>query len=446
MNYRKHLFYFSSALCLFTGTTPVALASGGIELSAVVENTNSGRSVYVQPDGSILAAGNTYAYDPIAGSYFTQFAAVRFLSNGLLDTSFNGVGSVATTLMVDIYGSSGGNSALGAIRQLDGKTVLAGNTYLPNEGGLFGLVRYNDNGSLDTSFGGTGKVTTALSTSPFADSSALSVVEQPWDNKIVAAGWARTTGPSSAALVRYNPDGTLDSSFGSSGVVTTAFSTTANLAKSVVTDSANRIVIGGKAYNGTKYNLATARYLSSGALDTSFGGTGKILTTIGAYNDELNSIAIQSDGKIVGVGQSFVKIAKKLVGRLLIVRFNANGTLDSTFGSSGKVLLNLGGSDYAAGVVIRTDGKIVVAGYSLSTTNSNSTTATVRLNTNGSMDSSFGAGGVVLTTVLARSYGNSVTVDSNDKTIVGGTAHDNLGNSWIMVVRYNADGTLDSSF
>ena len=162
----------------------------------------------------------------------------------------------------------------------------------------FTLVRYNTDGSLDTSFGGTGKVTTDFG----SDDSAASVAIQA-DGKIVAAGSSANTSDFDFALARYDSDGSLDTSFGGTGKVMTDFMASYDFADSIAIEADGKIVAAGYT-DPPISDFALARYNSDGSLDTSFGGTGKITTDFSRSEAQARSVAIQADGKIVAAGYS----------------------------------------------------------------------------------------------------------------------------------------------
>ena len=347
-----------------------------------------------------------------------------------LDPSFDGDGKVTTVLGSD-------DAALSVATQPDGKIVAAG--YSDNGSNTdFALVRYNPDGSLDTSFGGTGKVTTAvLSSNDFAHSVAI----QP-DGKIVAAGDSYNGANYDFALVRYNVDGSLDTSFGGTGKVTTAVLSSSDVANSVAIQPDGKIVAAGYSYNGSNNDFALVRYNPDGSLDTSFGGTGKVTTAVLSDFDLAKSVAIQPDGKIIAAGYSWNGSNIDFA----LVRYNPNGSLDPSFGGTGKVTTAvLSSNDYAHSVAIQPDGKIVAAGQSWN--GSNTDFALVRYNPNGSLDPSFGGTGKVTTAVLSSDDGaNSVAIQPNGKIVAAGDSRYNGEGYVFALVRYNADGSLDTSF
>ena len=217
-------------------------------------------------------------------------------ANGSLDTSFDTEGKVTTAL------GSAGNGAQSVAIQSDGKIVVAGSSNDNDvSGDDFALARYNTDGSLDTSFDTDGKVTTAIGSS---NDRAYSVAIQS-NGKIVVAGNSSNGGFNTVfALARYNTDGSLDTSFDTDGKITTAIGSATDTAYSVAIQSDGKIVAAGYSYNGSNNDFALARYNTDGSLDTSFDTDGKITTAIGLEADLAQSVAIQSDGKIVAAGSS----------------------------------------------------------------------------------------------------------------------------------------------
>src|SRR5262249_34207685 len=223
------------------------------------------------------------------------------------------------------------------------------------------VLRYTADGSLDTSFADSGKVTTNVGTKY---ASAESVTIQS-DGKIAVAGDSfNASGNNDFAVVRYNANGTLDTSFNETGKATADFGAH-DYGRSVAVHGDGRIVVTGyttKSYESKK-ECALACFKANGSLDTTFNGTGKVTTNFGGDgNAEGRSVAVQTDGKIVVVGYATAGNTEEFA----LARYNADGTLDTSFGDSGQVMTDVGisGSN-ATGVALQKDGKIVVAGYAV---------------------------------------------------------------------------------
>jgi uncharacterized delta-60 repeat protein len=374
-------------------------------------------------------------------------------SSGPLDPTFGSGGIATSSVTANLFPYSMG-------LQADGKILEAGSVSI--SGGIkFGLARYTSSGSPDTSFGSGGETTTKIGSN--AQAYAMAVQS---DGKIVLAGQGNP-GKTGAdfALARYNSSGSLDTAFGSRGTLTTSFGSGADNAEAVVIQSDGKIIAAGfssqpDAANGyPQVEFALARYNSNGSLDTSFGSNGTVLTAFGAgapygsnIDAEIDGMTLQSDGKIVVAGYSTITGPK---GRFFTVaRYNANGTLDSTFGPNhtGIVSLPPSGSyhnDEAFGVVIQADGKIVAVG-NVSPARYYDEWALARFNSDGSLDGTFGSGGEVIQEVVAGAgvsdIAFAVAMQSDGKIVAAGT-HSYGGSAESFALgRFNSDGSLDSTF
>jgi len=354
---------------------------------------SSAGAAAVQPDGKLVAAGAAVVNGQV------DFALARYNSDGTLDTSFGSAGLVTTDL--------GGRyeSATALALQSDGKIVLAGGS-LGDFFNDFALARYNSDGTLDTGFGTGGTVITKFENSPDGiapgevSAQAYSVAVQP-DGKIVVAGVANIEGEEDFALVRYNADGTLDDSFGAGGKVTTDFGHFEQgfsyaFGNAVAVQLDGKIVVAGQAFiDGTSFDVALARYESDGTLDWSFGTGGKVTTDFGSRNDVAFSVAALPDGTIVVAGQGN---AVRGLG-FALVRYTSSGTLDDSFGEGGIVTTDFGIADqgfslaYAASLAVEPDGRIVAAGRAYF--NGGFHSGLARYISNGTLDASFGTGGKV---------------------------------------------------
>ena len=372
-------------------------------------------------------------------STFIAAASLSFLptasaADGDLDTTF-GTGGIATTHLGSLY-DYGESVAL----QSDGKIVTAGYFYNGTDYD-FALVRYNNDGTLDTSFSGDGIVTTDIGNlGDFATSIAIQS-----DGKIIVAGNSLTSGNYKFALVRYNTDGTLDTSFSGDGKVTTSIGSLDDFASAIAIQGDGKIVVTGYSNNATTSDdFAVVRYNTDGTPDTTFSGDGIVTTALGVTNDRSYSIAIQTNGKIVVAGYSNNASTSD---DFAVVRYNTDGTLDTSFSGDGKVTTALGVSDdrfYSIG--LQSDGKIVAAGSSYDDTGSIFDFALVRYNTDGTSDSSFSGDGIVTTSVGASSQILSIALQSDGKIVAAGYSYTGSGNTDFALVRYNTDGTSDSSF
>ena len=250
------------------------------------------------------------------------------------------------------------------------------------------------------------------------------------DGKIVVAGFSENGSNTGFALVRYGTDGTLDASFGSGGIVTTAIGSGSDRGYDVAIQSDGKIVVAGYSESGSNSDFALVRYGTDGTLDASFGTGGIVTTAIGSNNDYGSSVAIQEDGKIVVAG--FSNNASN--DDFALVRYGTDGTLDASFGTDGKVRTVITSDDWGTAVAIQTDGKIIVAGSSFS--GLSTTFAITRYKTDGTMDTSFGWGGIVTTAIGSmQDMVDSLAIQADGKIVVTGYCN-NGSNNIATIVRY----------
>ena len=234
--------------------------------------------------------------------------------------------------------------------------------------------------------------------------------------------------------------GDLDTTFGIGGKVITDFSNNYDSGNSVAIQADGKIVLGGNVYKSVgNTDFALARYNTNGELDTTFGIGGNVITDFSNNYDSGNSVAIQADGKIVlggSVGDNFG-----------LARYNTNGELDTTFGIGGKVITNFSNSyDYGNSVAIQADGKIVLGGSMYGEENDRNF-ALARYNINGSLDTTFGDEGKVITDFSnSYDYGNSVAIQQNGKIVLGGYVYNSVSSYDFALARYNTNGELDTTF
>lgn len=357
-----------------------------------------------------------------ANPFFAQTKLDKFFgTNGIVSTSIGQNGAIGQSIVI----------------QNDGKVLVAG--YSSNQGLYydFALVRYNNDGTVDKSFGKEGKVMTDIGGfSDYGRSMALQA-----DGKILLAGSSTNGKNSDFALVRYNMDGSIDMEFGKEGKVVTAIGSSNDYAKSIVLQKDGKIVIAGGSYNGTDYDFAVVRYHMNGSLDQTFGLNGKAITDVGGSNDNGESVVMDANGKIVVTGYSFNSADKDIA----VVRYNTDGTLDLSFNQCGKVTTDIDDA-YNAGnaITIQTDGKIVIAGYSYSSYDHEF--VLVRYHANGELDRAFGANGITTTNMGSDgTTAKCVGILPSGKIVVSGYTH-NKSDYDFALVQYNSDGTMDTSF
>ncbi|MBZ9715884.1 delta-60 repeat domain-containing protein [Deinococcus multiflagellatus] len=387
-------------------------------------------ALQVQPDGKLVVAGSTG--DPRAATGLDSFL-MRYNADGTLDATFGSGGKVITAA-----GPTNSHDFPNALQmQPDGKLVVAG--YTTNSGGATGddsfLVRYNADGSLDPTFGSGGKVIASVGGTSSHDSANALQVQS--DGKLVVAGYTTNVGGTTGQdvfLAQYNADGTPDATFGSGGKVITAVGPTSSsdsaYALQVLPDG--KLVVAGNTANqgGTTGNdVALARYNADGSLDPTFGSGGKVITPVGGTSsqDYVFALQVQSDGKLVIAGYT-TNVGGTTGNDSLLVRYNTDGSLDPTFGSGGKVITAVGptnSTDDIRALQVQSDGKLVIAGR---TTNVGGTTTNdivlVRYNADGTLDPTFGSGGKVITSVGGSTdsmdYANALQVQPDGKLVVAG--------------------------
>jgi len=367
---------------------------------------------------------------------------VMAASGGELDPTFGG-GYVTTAI------GTVNDTANSVAVQADGRIVVAGtsNNGTDND---FAVVRYNIDGTLDTTFGTGGKVTTDIGG---FDDSASSVVVQS-NGLIVVAGTSLNdlSASNDFAVVRYDADGTLDATFGTGGKVTTDIGGFDDSASSVAVYPNGRIVVAGSGSTGVdvnSYDFAVVRYLADGTVDAPFGdtvasgdvdGDGIVTTPIGLLADRAHSVAVQADGHIVVAGFSL-----GANNDFALVRYLPDGNPDLGFGTAGIVTTPIGlGADFAYSVVVQADGRIVAAGYSRNIANNNDF-AVVRYLPNGDPDPGFGGGDGKVTTPIGSASNDiayTVAVQADGRIIAAGSSSAQN----FAVVRYNSDGVLDPTF
>jgi uncharacterized delta-60 repeat protein len=348
---------------------------------------------------------------------------------GSLDTSFGGGRVMLPAGASDDYANA-------IVVQSDGKIVLGGRG--SEHQGDFAMIRLDRDGNVDTTFGDNGRVLTDFAGR--ADNINALVVQN--DGKIVAVGSTVGANSTDFALARYLPDGSLDASFGQGGKVVHSITDDTDIAYAALVTVDGFIVAGGSANRGTTstgVDFALARFASNGQLDRNFGDQGVTLSAFrpGNAGDHIYALAFQPlDGeqRIVAAGGE---------GDMVVARYRSSGALDTDFGVGGSVLNKLGSTIGAAyAVAITPEGNIALAGHS------HNDVALLQLGYDGSVDELFGTLGKVITPVTTNwDSARAIAIDSLGKLVVAGWAwegNSSAGN--FVTIRYLTDGTLDPSF
>ncbi len=373
-----------------SGVLDSTFGSGGKVLTDFVGKADRVEDMALQSDGRIVVAGLVTNTETRPGkgnraTYYdnVDFGVARYLPSGALDTSFGNGGKVTTNISgvttSDSYNKR--DEAYSLAIQTDGKFLVAGKTQTGTDprARSAAIVRYNANGTLDTSFGQAGKVVTVLST---GEGSVIQDVAVQADGKIVAVGYTQAADASyywKILVVRYNTDGSLDAGFGTNGIVTTSAGPTDSIyAYGMALLSDGSIVVAGSyeqpiSTGGTLKDLALARFTNSGSLDPTFGVGGVVRFDAGSATEFGNALAIQPvDGKLVVVG-SYVRSVSENYYVSLAVRFQPNGAVDPGFGTAGVAVNSFTNSEnYLFDVAVQSDGKLVGVGTAATRVSSNS--------------------------------------------------------------------------
>jgi len=228
------------------------------------------------------------------------------------------------------------------------------------------------------------------------------------------------------------------------GIVTTPIGSGRDDDASVTVQADGKILVTGYSWNGGSYAFALTRYNTDGSLDTSFDGDGKVTTVMGSCDDYGNSVTVQADGKILVAGSSYNGSNYDFT----LIRYNADGSLDNSFDSDG-IVISTGvdsSNDSGTSVAVQADGKILLAGFiGFNWNDGTFDFAWTRYNADGSLDTSFDGDGIVTTAVGLNDAAVSVTVQADGKILLAGSSSNGIDNDF-AVVRYNADGSLDTSF
>lgn len=334
--------------------------------------------------------------------------------------------------------------------QADGKLVVVGTTYTNNDysGEDFAIARYNPDGSIDASFGTNGRVTTDF---PGLAAVASSVLVQP-DGKILVAGGAFPlfTFLGNFELARYNPDGSLDAGFGDGGIVTTVFPH-GSYASALALQPDGKILAAGTDYvdfsseASSDTDFAIARYEPDGSPDFGFGSGGQATTDFERLNDDAFAVLLRTDGRIVAVGSSRDRLSDY---DFAVVRYLSNGQLDAAFGTGGKTSTDFNkGFDRARAAVLQPDGRIVAAGFAITPNGGRENFAAVRYLADGALDTAFSGDGMAQVSFgSCCQMANEVLLQRDGKLVLVGFPDSESSDSDFTLARLNRNGTLDATF
>ncbi|MEQ1861133.1 MAG: Calx-beta domain-containing protein [Chthoniobacteraceae bacterium] len=451
--------------------TPV---TGTVTLGPGVTTFNFAITVPITQDSDIEGAedffiefSNPTGGAGLEGSFGTRRIVIpdndplEHLNAGRLDTTFDTNGRLNTS-----FDATGPESAYAVARDAAGKLVVVGQAG-SNTG--IAIARYNDDGSLDTTFSGDGKAVVDLGT---AGERALNLNIRP-DGKILV--FARVSAPpgvtnASAAVVRLNADGTLDTSFDGDGIATLALTAPITFVD-VESGADGKFVVTGHQSSGVDLDLAVLRFTADGTLDTTFSGDGMRTFDFGTSTDVPYGLALQADGKILIAAQAQDLTFGDDRDNDRTIRLNANGTLDTTFANGGTFSARImeflypgdpdaSGSTFYSGVAVQPDGKIVLAGQHSARdvpslqfpTSFRFGEIVTRLNANGTLDTTFAGTGHTFIEAPADPvasyqplslFSPGIAFDTDGKIYVRGTAG---GSGLVAVARLLSDGRMDIGF
>ena len=373
-------------------------------------------TVLIQTGGDIVAVGTETQFDRFDTE--TTFGLVRLKPNGIVDDNYGTQGLVQD----DIPGQG---NALAAVQQPNGRIIVVGESVPGDRGSDFALARYTFSGHVDNSFGVAG-----ITQKPNGISSINATIVQG-DGKIIVAGEEVGIGSDEAVLARYNPDGSLDTTFGVDGRFFAHIGSD-GVFNALTLDAKGNIVAGGFGRNAADVGVfAVVRVRPDGTADPSFGTGGAVLTSFGDSTQELFSIAVQTNGDIVAAGSTS--------GALAVARYLPDGTLDATFATKGKFLFSDHNTfAYATAMALQHDGKILIAGgfdyqYGI-----------LRLLPSGRIDSSFGSGGLEISKL---NFADAMLLDAAGNIVLGGSVEfdDGMQNAYALA-RYSPNGKPDPTF
>ncbi len=406
------------------GTLDPNFSGDGVALADFNPLDASALAVLQQTDGKVVSAG----YSAPVGSPDSTLVLARYNTNGALDTSFSGDGVMQVNMADGILAA--------AVNQLsNGKLVTVGWVREVGSSDAMAIVRTNSNGTLDTSFSNDG---VAVITAGNASVRGYAMTARA-DGSVLAAGCTDLGGATSDdfLLANVNSVGVLDLNFGDGGSTITDIGGGTDCAYGTIKQKDGRIVLLGEAdilRNGiASRDFGVVRYQSNGALDKSFSGDAKASTEFRTNDDAVARAGMQQkDGRLVVVGSS----APSTGGGnrdFAVARFLANGSLDNSFGGDGRVLTDIdGGVDVATGVIQQWDGKLLVAGTS------NGDGVLVRYNTNGALDTSFGVGGILITSLSGGLVVNGMALQGDGQVVVAGHSF-SAGREIMATLRYLFD-------
>jgi choice-of-anchor C domain-containing protein len=415
-----------------TGTNEDTTSSG--TLASAILTGSSWADVDSSPSSGLaitaVTGNGTWQYST-DGTTWANFGSVSS-TNALLITSTsqvryvpNGQNGETATFTYKAWDQTSGTASTNATASYASTASSGGSTAFSTNNATAQIVVSSVNDAPIFSAASSGGGFNIISFGNGLEDQANRVARQS-DGKLLVVG----TTNSDYGVLRLNVDGTIDNTFGSGGKVSIDVGGT-DTARNIRVLSDGKILLVGRSSNGSNNDFTLVRLNADGSLDTSFDSDGKLLAPVGTI-DNAYDVIVQADGKMIVVGNVDDDFG--------IIRLNTDGSLDTTFSGDGKLTQTFGNSDGALAVALQSDGKVVISGWT-----ANGETGVIRLNTDGSFDTTFNTTGMFTGGVSGYDQGSSLAIQSDGKIVVGG--HGNAGSgSGFFMMRLNANGTLDTSF
>lgn len=386
-NRRRHSPQSCEALETRTLLTPGAkdpnFGVGGITVSPLTTTSDTGKTNAIQSDGRVVVAGDVPGF---TGNIDTSsdFAIVRYTTTGSLDTTFgtNGVAYITFRTF---------DRVLDMVVQSDDKIIVVGETFNSGAQSDIAVLRLNANGSIDTTFGPGQTGITTIDIFGTNDSGAAVALDSV--GRIVIGGSTVSNGRFIGAVVRLDVNGVLDAGFDGDGIQTYFFGTQADVATGVAINNVDQVLVAGNTLSNNNQVFHVTKFNPDGSLDTTFGfsGPGRSLVGVGVGEDFARGIVWMPIGRIVVGGYS--RQANNNFD-FFAARFNSEGQLDTSFSTDGVATADFGSNqDLANSVAVQRDGRIVVAGATRA--GAIGVFAMARWNVDGTLDSFFGTNGLV---------------------------------------------------
>ncbi len=417
----KTIEQLESRVLFAAGQLDPTFGTGGVATFSL-GGVNSVSAMFVQKNGMVLLAGS----EAEASRFATlDTLLVRYNARGMLDRTFGVGGHVITDF-------GGANESFSAVTVLPTGKILAAGTTDANGSEDFLVARFNANGRLDPTFGIGGK--TLIDFNKGNDEANALAVDA--SGMIYVAGSTLAPGSLSHdfAVVRLKSNGFVDNSFGHN---TLDFAASDDEATAIAIDGTG-VILAGHSANGINDNFALTRYQHNGLIDRKFGKKGLVTTDFQGNADSISAMAIVNK-KIVVAGSS---LSAGFDRAFALARYTLSGQPDVTFGKKGKITFDLGVSheDMASSLVVAPDGKLVVAGQTRDTTNSDNPTnfAVARFNPNGGIDRTFNRTGYVISSFADPGGATAVALSSKGQILVAGTVLEDSSDMDILVGAYKS--------